>query len=123
MTLEVVLLASTPFMCLFVGLGLRLGLLAFDNLTTSAICFKGDFERIIGDFASLIATLTIGISLTTFVVSCNVSSTRGVGTEKDGNLPYKRLFKPVFVAEEEDEEEEEDEDMNPPRSPIPLFDL
>ena len=123
MTLEVLLLASTPFMCLFVGLGLRLGLglLAVDNLTTLAICFKGDFERIIGDFASLIATLTIGISVTTFILSCNVSSTRGVGTEKDGNLPYKRLFKPVFVAEEEDEEEEED--MNPPRSPIPLFDL
>jgi hypothetical protein len=39
-------------------------------------------------------------------------------------LPYRRLFKPVFEAEEEEEEEDKEvEEMNPLRSPNPLFDL
>jgi hypothetical protein len=38
-------------------------------------------------------------------------------------LPYRRLFKPVFEAEEEEEEDKEVEEMNPLRSPNALFDL
>ena len=114
--------APGSFLYRFVGLGLRLGLFAFESRSTSAFCFEGEDERNIveGEYDDVIRFVPSTID-------------KGTGDEivfaplvdEDGTFPYRRLFRPVFAAEEEEEEEEDDnaEDMNPPSRPNPLFDL